>query len=234
MHIQTKGNKSESAKTKSTNRNRACGRCGSTHEYGKCPAYGKKCKRCEKKGHFKKCCKTKTQHTLSDNTNEPDQHSIDQTHTLFTDSLDVYTLHNDWVLPMTVNKQIIPMKLDTGAQACTINEHDYRLLRPKPKLSTTTVQLRAYGNKKVDVLGKCILTVQYKDRKSTLQFYVVKGDSQALLSKDACLKLNLVKLVAQIDKQDVNNIQIAANSEKVHKNYREFIKDNHNVFEGLG
>lgn len=34
-----------------------CRFCGRQHERGKCPAYGQQCNGCQKKGHFKACCK---------------------------------------------------------------------------------------------------------------------------------------------------------------------------------
>lgn len=36
-----------------------CTRCGSKHDYGACPATGKRCRKCNKTGHFEALCKTK-------------------------------------------------------------------------------------------------------------------------------------------------------------------------------
>jgi hypothetical protein len=33
-----------------------CARCGTSHPPRSCPAYGRKCKKCGKNGHFEKCC----------------------------------------------------------------------------------------------------------------------------------------------------------------------------------
>ena len=40
---------------------RNCGRCAKRHPPRKCPAYNQICKRCNIKGHFQQCCKTRTQ-----------------------------------------------------------------------------------------------------------------------------------------------------------------------------
>jgi hypothetical protein len=41
------------------NQSKTCNYCGNYHDYGKCPAYGKTCKRCQKKNHFESVCKTR-------------------------------------------------------------------------------------------------------------------------------------------------------------------------------
>ena len=41
-------------------RNQKCGRCGGKpHERNECPAKDSICNSCKRKGHWKKCCKTK-------------------------------------------------------------------------------------------------------------------------------------------------------------------------------
>ena len=37
---------------------RQCSRCGRLHEVRKCPAFNQKCRRCQKKGHFMKMCRS--------------------------------------------------------------------------------------------------------------------------------------------------------------------------------
>ena len=40
-------------------RDDSCSRCARTHEAGECPATGKRCRKCERIGHFEIVCKTK-------------------------------------------------------------------------------------------------------------------------------------------------------------------------------
>ena len=47
---------------------------------------------------------------------------------LSTDSVQVHSVHRDWVLPFSVNGSIVPIKLDTGAQVCTMGENTYHSL----------------------------------------------------------------------------------------------------------
>jgi hypothetical protein len=43
----------------------ACGRAGHIRTDAKCPAKGKKCRKCKKEGHFEVCCKTDTKKSRS-------------------------------------------------------------------------------------------------------------------------------------------------------------------------
>ena len=41
------------------NNGQRCGKCGKSHEWGNCPAYGKTCDRCKGNNHFKAVCRSK-------------------------------------------------------------------------------------------------------------------------------------------------------------------------------
>jgi hypothetical protein len=46
----------------------SCGKCGTQHEKRNCPAYGKKCRKCNKLNHFQKYCRSKRKvHALEEN-----------------------------------------------------------------------------------------------------------------------------------------------------------------------
>ena len=53
-------------------RNKNCQRCGSSHERGKCPAYGKECHICKKMNHFASKCRyvRSTVHSLENDEDE--------------------------------------------------------------------------------------------------------------------------------------------------------------------
>ena len=111
------------------------------------------------------------------------------------------------MLPFSVNGSIVPIKLDTGAQVCTMGENSYHSLSRKPKLHSRKVQLRAYGSNKIEVLWKCELNVQYKNRAVKLLFHILKGNSQALLNREACTRLSLIKLLAPVQVRDTNGVK---------------------------
>ena len=108
------------------------------------------------------------------------------------------------------------MKLETGVQATIISEAVYSTLQPKPALSKPRINLCGYGNNKLDIIGKCILTAQYKGGKVNLLFYVIKGKAQPLLSRDACVKLELIKLIEPVSQS----------KDKVPQNENNDIKEN--------
>ena len=41
------------------NNGQRCGKCGKSHEWGNCPAYGKSCNRCKGINHFQAVCRSK-------------------------------------------------------------------------------------------------------------------------------------------------------------------------------
>ena len=92
MHNQKKGFKGPGCKQRGScrqcshsggNKNK-CRNCGSTHSPKKCPAYGKECFLCKKKGHFKQYCHSTSQNHSSDGRkSRKDMHDIDQDEEVF-------------------------------------------------------------------------------------------------------------------------------------------------------
>ena len=78
-HKQSRGRQQCSHSKSMTN----CRNCGSVHPQKKCPAYGKECFSCKKKGHFKQfCCSSQHKHSQShggdSRKSRKDMHDIDQ------------------------------------------------------------------------------------------------------------------------------------------------------------
>lgn len=57
------------SKTKMSEKEFSCGRCGTVHG-SRCPAYGTECLTCHRIGHFKVCCRTYRTHMLTNNERE--------------------------------------------------------------------------------------------------------------------------------------------------------------------
>ena len=49
-----------------------CGRCGQQHDQKFCPAANRYCSRCNKKGHHRKMCTSKTVHDVNNDETESD------------------------------------------------------------------------------------------------------------------------------------------------------------------
>ena len=55
-----------------------CRNCGSRHPPRRCPAYGKECHYCKKRGHFSKCCHTRTRSQSSQCKSRKELHDMEQ------------------------------------------------------------------------------------------------------------------------------------------------------------
>ena len=91
-------------------RNQTFGRCGGKpHKRNACPAKDSICNSCKRKGHWKKCCKTKTVSEIQRNQDDKEfffgEIRIDQ--------LDSVS-QSPWKADIQVNDQVVNFKLDSG------------------------------------------------------------------------------------------------------------------------
>ena len=131
-----------------------CGKCGGSHKPMSCPAYGKECHNCGKKNHFSKYCKAdafkkKKVHAVEE---EPKEFFVDAVH--IKEAKD----EEEWIVPLTVNRTIIPFKLDTGASVNLISVNEYEKLTVKSKIFPVKTKVSGYTGEKVPVKGGCIAT----------------------------------------------------------------------------
>ncbi|XP_058447835.1 uncharacterized protein LOC131428145 [Malaya genurostris] len=90
-----------------------CGRCVRKHKRSSCPAYGKECRSCGRKGHFAAQCKIQntvrkpTIHTISEKNNS------DSEEELFIGAIE--TEGEDWYQTVRVGGKTFSAKLDSGA-----------------------------------------------------------------------------------------------------------------------
>lgn len=195
-----------------------CSRCGFKHEVKKCPAYGKTCNSCNKKNHFAKMCKS--QSTRKMHTVEQDESSTD----MFIGSVEVHekyiqavkTEDEMWTENLKINRKSVTFKLDTGAECNVISEKTYSSLDIKGRLSASKCKLVAYTGHKMTSLGKKLITCEYKGQKHKIEFEIIQKDAPAILGRDACQKLGLVKRLYEIGKDT------------------DILKDFEDLFSGLG
>ena len=95
-----------------------------------CPAFGKTCPNCLRKEHFAKCSKTRQLNTVEQDTEEVSDTS-DSYNGLHFDSIYVDEVSTaNRFCPLTLQKDvIIPLKIDTGAQANMLTFQDFRNLK---------------------------------------------------------------------------------------------------------
>lgn len=197
-----------------------CGKCGGSHKPKSCPAYGKSCNNCGKSNHYAKCCKAaskKKVHTVEEDEEDDGEFMIDV--------VEVDEVHcsekDEWIVPIEVNKTIIPFKLDTGAQTNLLSIEDYKTLTVKSKIHPTKTKVTGYTGERVPVKGSCIATFKNKGQQIKAQLLIVDKNVQPILGLRACEKLNLVKRV----------FVVTSENEKEQHPLMEEYKD---CFEGLG
>ncbi|XP_069125619.1 uncharacterized protein [Argopecten irradians] len=167
-------------------RTTGCKRCGSFKSHGrdKCPARDAKCFKCEKTGHFAKCCLTKS--TLGNiNSRNEDQD--------FLGAVNKEKSH-PWITNIKIKNVDIPFKIDTGADVTVISEREHQKMY-NVKLSKSTKNLHGPGNSKLCVLGKFHCEIESRDKISVEEIFVVKGLSQALLGRPAIQALGIIEKV---------------------------------------
>ena len=133
--------------------------------------------------------------------------------------------NDDWIYPLIINGAVIPVKLGTGSEVNMLSEEDYCQLKKQPQIHPTHEKLRGYYQNEIPIKGKCIAEVRSGQRNQKMVFHVVPGKAQPLLSKAACLKLRLIRLVYAPDtppKEDNSS------------DYSDVMTEYADVFEGLG
>ena len=103
-----------------------------------------------------------------------------------------------WIVPLEVNKTIVPMKLDTGAKVNLISEEDVYNLQVVPKIKPSRTGLKAYNDTPIESKGMCWLTVKVKGTEYKSLFIVVPKGRMSLLGERDCERLGFVKRVYMV------------------------------------
>ncbi|KAK0141090.1 hypothetical protein N1851_021892 [Merluccius polli] len=189
-----------------------CGYCGGRahRDNEHCPARGKQCAKCGKLNHFAKVCKSTSRrsvHAVSHDENG-------ETDELFIDAITKRGHMSDSeqaFADIKLGKQgtVTKFKLDTGAQVNVIPLSLYHQLHEtrRLQLQPTTRMLTGYGGQQLAVKGMCKINSAYKERDMTLDFYIVDTKAPPVLGLNACLDLDLIKLVlsvtAEVDQKSI-------------------------------
>ncbi|UYV77599.1 hypothetical protein LAZ67_15001677 [Cordylochernes scorpioides] len=160
---------------------KACTRCGSPkfHKFEHCPAFNATCRRCSKKGHFMKQCKTKL---VSQVTTKDDNEKF-----LGNFCIDQFSPDERWNCKVAVNKRIMPFKINTGADVSVMPENCFKQ-NFSHQLGKTQKRLYAAGMA-MPVLGNIQATLEANGKVSHEYIYVVKNLHVSLLSAKASEEL---------------------------------------------
>ena len=134
-----------SRKTKSTNANRwkpyVCYHCGNTvngsiikHINDLCPSCNLECSKCEKLGHFAKCCKDKPVREISKEDTNDD--NTDDTY-----SINVFRINHDhsFRVQIVTNMQLVDAIADTGAKISVCGSSQAKCWKLLENMSPTNI-----------------------------------------------------------------------------------------------
>lgn len=183
-----------------------CRFCGKDHEKNKqkCPAFGKKCKKCGKPNHFAVKCRAQLRQGNHKSVNKVTEQDSDE----YEDILTVGVANPETVKKkeeenekktqlyagMLLGKDLVKFQIDCGASCNVI---PISLLSPDIKLEDTKTVLIMYNQSKVRPLGKCKLKVRNprNHKLYRLEFQVVDNNCTVpLIGKRASEAMKLIKV----------------------------------------
>ena len=176
-----------------------CHYCGhEQHEKLKCPAFGKKCTKCNRMNHFASVCNS----NKKGNTNRRPATGSAAVIISTIEEVGEYTNASVSQLPyldMVFSKdgcgRKVKMKVvaDTGAQACVAGTDHMKLLNLSIKdLKKPSHELKHVGGNKLSVVGSHILQMEHNQEKIKTEVYFVKGIVNVYLSIDVCKLLHII------------------------------------------
>ncbi|KAK5866505.1 hypothetical protein PBY51_020693 [Eleginops maclovinus] len=187
----------------------SCMFCGKTHERNKakCPAFGKRCKKCGKENHFAVRCKSNTEKwkrgkqvhyvTEEDSDDYEDVMTVNTTEILTktgNETRDDKAKNSQLFAGMLVGKELVKFQIDCGA---TCNVIPINLLNPDTQMERTKKVLIMYNKTKLHPLGKCKVKVRNprNHKLYRLEFVVVNEDCKLpLLGRKTSEAMKLIKV----------------------------------------
>jgi hypothetical protein len=202
-------------------KSRHCFRCGGEWPHPqsqKCPALGKKCRKCGRENHLAKVCRdgqapmTKsTEASKTTNFISEPQKPPEYTGTLF-------TLQGDrpYKYSLQVNGTMLSMEIDTGASASLISEVTYKEHFNDCQLQGTDIRLNTYTGELVPPLGTFTVEVCHQDARVNVPLLVVPGSGPTLLGRNWLSKIKLDwHQVFKVEATDNVNVQYPAKFPKL-------------------
>ena len=172
----------------------SCRRCGKEmHQLKYCPARDAKCHKCSKTGHFGAMCLTK-KHIGA--VHDADGSDADYA---FLGSIDDKKASDQWLIKLQLGNTEVQFRIDTGADETVIPDHVYNELPDANPLKEADKELFGVGSKNMlPVVGMFTADLQWKNKTSTQNIYVVEGMHKALLGKPAIDELHLISRVESV------------------------------------
>ena len=179
-----------------------CQYCGNTHQRRKCPAYGKICKKCNRKNHFASVCRSKKVNNVEDERKDEEEVCMvneDGKDQFFVGSVDKGSSSKEWTSSVEIGAHKVTFTLDTGAQVNILPHGVFKGLKGA-SLQSSSARLTTYSGERLSVVGKAKLLCKVKDKEQMIEFQIVDTRSKPILGLQGCEMLRLVKRVDLVDK----------------------------------
>ena len=124
-----------------------------------------------------------------------------------------------------IDEVLVQCQLDTGTN-CNVMSFDTLCdikQSGKPATQPTTAKLKLYDNSLVQALGECKLQCKFNVAKHLLNFKIVNGSQQPLLSGTTCTNMRLIT-VHVVNKVNMSEVTV---EQDIFTEYKD-------IFEGLG
>ncbi|XP_061723525.1 uncharacterized protein K02A2.6-like [Cydia pomonella] len=174
---------------------RQCSVCGGSHPEApaQCKFARYVCRVCNREGHLQRVCPNVTGHHRVEAMTDMDTDDSDEVIVVSMNHLSVSDC-KPIMIPINVHNKSLSMELDTGCAVSCISLELYQREFADLELNKSNVVLRYYTGELVKPLGVIKQLVNYRDRKSYLNLYVIKDGITLLLGRQWIAALNILDL----------------------------------------
>ena len=183
-----------------------CTRClGNVHPRKFCPASDSVCKKCSKKGHWAKACRSRENRgfppkNISEISRQNMETDSSEEDTYFLGTVNTPTTQNNtWVTNLNLNETSVSFKIDSGADVTVIPYKVYQTMRQPIPLLQTKKLLMGPCNHKLLVKGTFKMQLHHNNYVTEEEIFVVDGLERALLGREAAHRLNLINRIEFIN-----------------------------------
>ncbi|UYV63892.1 K02A2.6-like, partial [Cordylochernes scorpioides] len=178
--------------------------CATFHEHNrqKCPAWNQTCRKCNKKNHWAKVCKSRmrtVQSLESQNSNDEqeDCYSLE-----YVSEISARKLMTKLELELNGYKESIIFQIDTGATVNVLSFADLcKIMQDgNPSLKPSYIKLRCYGGEILKPRGQIKINCSHQSKQHPIVFQVIDHWEKPILSAETCQKLNLIEIKADLCK----------------------------------
>ena len=212
-----------------------CNRCGAPNwtRQHECPAGGKKCAKCEKIGHYAKCCRTnkkinriqehETSSAEADDWSPNTIHYISQkihsTRQMSKDGPDFFTLTS------LVNKRPIKFIIDSGSPVTLIPKSLFNGTTPLKPLKT---EYRDVNDNMIKFKGKTTAMVEINGQQNNLEILITTKKTNPLLGLDWMGKLGITLDTGKTGPQ-INHVMEDPGITSLKRKFKKLFHENHTV-----